>query len=69
MTDDDGETPLDLATEGSTATWRDQDERKKFTEVVDYLKSLPTEHSESLRHHTLCPHITNVRMIAVSQQQ
>ena len=65
VTDDDypGRTPLDLATEGSTNTWADQDERKRCTEVVDYLKSLPTEHSESLLHHTLCPHITKVKWL------
>ena len=51
VADDNGDTPLDLATEGSTATWADQDQRKRCTEVVDYLKSLPTEHSESLLHH------------------
>ena len=58
VTDHDGDTPLDLATRRSTNTWADQDERKRCTEVVDYLKSLPPEHSESLLHHTLCPHIT-----------
>ena len=63
VTDNDGDTPLDLATKGSTNTSLDQDERKRCTEVVDYLKSLPTEHSESLLHHTLCPHITKVEWL------
>ena len=56
VTDDEGITPLDWAIRGSSDTFLDQDERKRCTEVVDYLKSLPTEHSESLLHHT--PHIT-----------
>ena len=67
VTDDNGETPLDLATVRSTNTFLDQDERKRYTEVVDYLKSLSTEHSESLLQHTLCPHITKVEWLLCDQ--
>ena len=65
VTDDDGETPLDRATRGATNTLVDQEERKRCSEVVDYLKSLLTEYSELLLHHTLYPHITKIEWLHV----
>ena len=63
VTDKHGDAPLDLAKRRSANIGLDQYDRKKCTEVVDYLKSLPTEHSESLFQHTLCPHITKVEWL------
>ena len=51
VTDDNGKTPLDLITEESTATYLTQDKREECTKIINYLKSLPTEHSELLLHH------------------
>ena len=54
VTDDNGKTPLDLATEESTSPFLSQhgrviqDLKKVYTEIIDYLKFLPTEHSELL---------------------
>ena len=53
VTDDRGRTPLDHASEGATNTGYSEDWRKKCTEIVEYLKSLPTEHSELLLYHIL----------------
>ena len=52
MTDDEGKTPLDLASEGATAIWNSEDEREEYTEIAEYLKSLPTEYSELLLYHS-----------------
>ena len=46
LTDDNGNTPLDLATENSTKASFSESEREIFTEIADYLKLLPTNHSE-----------------------
>ena len=51
VTDDSGKTPLDLITEKSTEKYLNQDERKECAKLNNYLKSLPTEHSELLLHH------------------
>ena len=51
MTDDNGNTPLNLATKNSLSTDYDEYERESFSEIVDYLKSLPTKHSELLHYH------------------
>ena len=54
VTDVNGNTPLDLALENSSDVFYDEDDdederlRERFTEIVDYLKSFPTEHSELL---------------------
>ena len=52
MTDYNDDTPLNLAMKRSTSPWFSRDEKKMYTEVVDYLKPLPTEHSELLLDHT-----------------
>ena len=52
VTDVNGKTPVNLATERSTVTSLDQDQGKVYTEIIDYLKSLPTEHSELLLHYS-----------------
>ena len=44
--DDNGDTPLDIATRNSLSTDYDEYEREIYSEIVDYLKSLPTKHSE-----------------------
>ena len=51
VADDNDKTPVDLATERSTDTYSYmsiQHSRKGYTEIINYLKSLPTKHSELL---------------------
>ena len=52
VTDDEGQTPLDLASEEATAIWNSEDVRKRCTEITEYLKSLPTEYSELVLYHS-----------------
>ena len=51
VTDVNGKTPVDLATEQSTAAYLNQDQRKVYTEIINYFKSLPID-CKSLLHHS-----------------
>ena len=46
VTDNKGKTPLDIATKGATSFFCDEDKRRRFTEVAEYLRSLSAKHSE-----------------------